>query len=289
MRGRVAPHPSGHKPIIPTVINRRPTPWSDVDLALLRGLRGVLTDIDDTLTTDGVIPMGVVAALAALRTAGLPVIAVTGRSMAWCLPAAEHVPLAAVVAENGAMALLDGGSATGLRIEYVQSEAERARNTARLQAAAAHVLREVPGATLSRDNGGRVTDIAIDHGEFANLDAEQIARVVALLEAEGLRASVSSIHINAGFGQHSKLSGAVLAVQRVCGRDLLAELPRWIYVGDSTNDELMFATFPISVGVANLMRFAGQLRDWPCFITTHARGRGFIEVAERVLEARESR
>lgn len=258
------------------------TPWTDCDLALLRGVRGVLTDIDDTLTTEGEIPMGVVAALAALRTAGLIVIAVTGRSMNWCLPIAGHMPLDAVVAENGAMALLDAGA----RIDYVQSETERKRNRARLDATASRIVRDVPGATLAADNDGRVTDIAIDHAEFVHLDAEQIARVVALMEADGMRATVSSIHINGGFGDHTKLSGAVLAVKHVCGRDLMTGLAQWIYVGDSTNDELMFETIPIAVGVANLMRCADRLQHWPRFITRHDRGRGFIEVAERLIEAR---
>ncbi|MDQ2928370.1 MAG: HAD family hydrolase, partial [Pseudomonadota bacterium] len=42
-------------------------PWARCDPRRLRGVQGVLTDIDDTLTTEGVIPLGVVAALAALR------------------------------------------------------------------------------------------------------------------------------------------------------------------------------------------------------------------------------
>ena len=63
-------------------------PWSRIDPDRLRDVRGVLTDIDDTLTSDGAIPMGVVAAIAALREAGLPVVAVTGRPMGWSLPVA---------------------------------------------------------------------------------------------------------------------------------------------------------------------------------------------------------
>ena len=48
----------------------------------------------------------------------------------------------------------------------------------------------------------------------------------------------------------------------------------------------MFASFPLSVGVANLLDFAERLRQWPAFITTHERGRGFVEVAEALLAAR---
>ena len=250
----------------------------------MREVRGILTDIDDTLSTEGSIPLGVVAALAALREAGVPVIAVTGRPMGWSRPIADEMPVAAVMAENGAVALFR--DAAGLQIEYVDPEPIRAANAVRLRAVAARVVAEVPGATLARDSAGRVTDIAVDHSEFVRLDPARIAAVAALMRSEGMSATISSIHINGWFGAHTKLSGAAWIVRRLFGRDLDAERERWLYVGDSSNDELMFASFALSVGVANLVDFTEQLRQWPAFITCHERGRGFIEVAEAVLAAR---
>ncbi len=43
----------------------------------------VLTDIDDTLTTDGQLPAASYAALERLRGAGLAVVPVTGRPAGW--------------------------------------------------------------------------------------------------------------------------------------------------------------------------------------------------------------
>ena len=259
-------------------------PWQRCEPERLRDLRGVLTDIDDTLTDDGAIAMGTVAAIAALRQSCLPVIAVTGRPMGWSVPVALQVPLQAVVAENGAVALfMEGGH---LRTEFADGEAERARNVVRLQAAAARVLREVPGATLARDSPGRVTDIAVDHAEFAHLGAAQIAAVIAVMQSEGMTATVSSIHVNGWFGAHSKRTGAAWIVRRLLGIDVEAERERWLYVGDSTNDQAMFAAYPLSVGVANIADFAGRLEQWPAFVTRHDRGRGFVEVAEALLAAR---
>jgi HAD superfamily hydrolase (TIGR01484 family) len=259
-------------------------PWSRCEPRRLAGVRGVLTDVDDTLTTDGVIPMGVAAALAALREAGLPVIAVTGRPMAWSRAVAGQTPLAAVVAENGAVALVRAGDS--VRLDYVDPEPVRTANAERLRAVAARIVAEIPGATLAQDSPGRVTDIAVDHAEFAHLDPARIAEVVALMKSEGMNATVSSIHVNGWFGAHTKLSGATWIVARLLGRDLGAERDEWLYVGDSTNDELMFASFPLSVGVANLVDFADRLREWPAFITTFDRGRGFVEIAEALLAAR---
>jgi hydroxymethylpyrimidine pyrophosphatase-like HAD family hydrolase len=144
----------------------------------------------------------------------------------------------------------------------------------------------VPGATLAQDSAGRECDIAIDHSEFVHLDDGAIARVVAILRREGLNATVSSIHVNGWIGEHSKLTAAHWMVRRLFGRDLAAEIGRWVYVGDSTNDQAMFAAFPLSVGVANLRRFAGQLQVWPAYMTDGERGAGFAEVAQAVLRRR---
>jgi HAD superfamily hydrolase (TIGR01484 family) len=259
-------------------------PWSRADPRLLARVCGVLTDIDDTLTTEGAIPMGVVAALAALRAAGLPVIAVTGRPMGWSREIALETPLAAVVAENGGVALVREGDE--IRIDYAAPDPVRAANAVRLREVAERILAEVPGATLARDSPGRVTDIAIDHGEFARLDAGRIEAVVGRMRAAGMHATVSSIHVNGWFGDHTKLTGARWMVQRLLGRELDAERGRWIYVGDSTNDEPMFAAFPLSVGVANIADFAERLQRWPRYVTALERGRGFVEVAEALLAAR---
>ena len=262
----------------------RPAPLLDFPLAAARAVRGVLTDIDDTLTTGGALTPDASHALARLRDAGLPAIAITGRPMGWSEAFARGWPISAIVAENGAVALWrEGGE---LRVEYVQPEATRRANALRLRATAERVLREVPGSRLARDSAARATDIAIDHAEFAQLNAEQIERVLGVMRGEGMNATVSSIHINGWYGAHDKLSGARWIVQRLLGRDLDAELAQWVYVGDSTNDEQMFEHFPLSIGVANLMRFASELKQWPAYLTQGERGAGFAEVAALLVEAR---
>jgi HAD superfamily hydrolase (TIGR01484 family) len=259
-------------------------PWPELPTSAARAVLGVLTDIDDTLTTTGAITAEALRALHDLQAAGIPVIAITGRPMGWSEPFARQWPIAAIVAENGAVALFrEGGD---LRVEYAQDPATREHNARRLREVAARVLREVPGATLAQDSAGRVTDIAIDHSEFAHLDAARIAQVVALMQHEGMTATVSSIHINGWFGEHTKLSGARWIVQRLLARELDPEHECWVYVGDSTNDQLMFQHFPLSVGVANLLHFREQLHTWPAYLTVGERGQGFAQVAQALLAAR---
>lgn len=268
---------------------------TDWPLAARARITGVFTDIDDTLTTDGAITPDALAALDSLKAAGVDVIAITGRPVGWSLPFAQSWPLRAIVAENGAVLLhLSRQNSDQPRFSlpsvlsksYWQDAPTRRTNLARLQHAAARVLREVPGATLAQDSPGRETDIAIDHSEFAQLSPTQIDAVLRLLHSEGLHATVSSIHINAWVGAHDKLSGAHWAVKTLLGRDLALEMDHWVFVGDSTNDQRMFEAFAHSVGVANVRRFEAQLSHLPRYITNGERGAGFAEVARALLAAR---
>ena len=251
-----------------------------------RQLVGVFTDIDDTLTTEGVATGEALGGLAALRQAGLHVIAITGRPVGWSEPFAREWPVDAIVAENGAVALVQVPREQQLRKLYQQDEALRHANYARMQQIARRIVEQVPGALLARDSAGRETDIAIDHSEYTTLPPACIAQVVKLMQDQGMNATVSSIHINGWLGDHNKLAGARWIVRELFGRELDAEIDRWVYVGDSTNDMLMFEHFPNSVGVANIRRFEADLKHPPRYITASERGAGFAELAAAILQSR---
>lgn len=248
-------------------------------------LAGVFTDIDDTLTTEGAITADALAALGALRAAGLHGVAITGRPVGWSEPFVNAWPVDAIVAENGAVALLPlpGG---GIAKRYQQDAPTRAANYRRMQAVLARIEAEIPGAGRATDSPGRETDIAIDHSEFVRLDEATIARVVALMRGEGMHATVSSIHINGWYGGNDKLEGARWIVRELWGRRLDDEMARWAYVGDSTNDQLMFRSFAHSIGVANVARFVPQLEFLPHYVTRGERGAGFSEAVAAILAAR---
>ncbi|MFM8574382.1 MAG: HAD-IIB family hydrolase [Limnohabitans sp.] len=246
---------------------------------------GVLTDMDVTLTTEGAITADALQALGRLKAAGLHVVPITGRPVGWSAPFAQSWPVDTIVAENGAVALqhTDG---QGLHKRYQQDAATRANHFARMQQVLARIERDIPGARRSQDSDGRETDIAIDHSEVTHLPQRAIDAVVHLMQSEGMTATVSSIHINGWYGEHDKLSGARWIVRELWGRDLDAELDRWVYVGDSTNDQVMFQHFVHSVGVANIRRFEAQLTHPPRYITRGERGAGFAELAAHLLRGR---
>ena len=245
-------------------------------------------------------------ALGDLKAAGLTVIPITGRPIGWC----EHFmagtngpawPVDAMVAENGAVAFVPAAADTftsqmslqrasdkrdALSKRYQQSAEVRSANRQRMDAIAAQVCAEVPGVELSRDSAGRETDLAFDYAEFAHHSLETVQRVLALLQSHGMQTTVSSIHIHGCFGDFNKWQGANWIVRELLGRNLAQELDRWVFVGDSGNDQAMFQHFTHSVGVANIARFVPQLTHLPRYVTPGERGLGFAQVAQAVLEVR---
>lgn len=263
-------------------------------LAARRDVVGVFTDIDDTLTTEGAITPDALQALADLKAAGLYVIPITGRPIGWCEPFMNGAPgttwpVDAMVAENGAVAFVRGQGAQPPLVKlYQQDAATRSANQARMREIAGQVAAEVPGVALSRDSAGRETDLAFDYAEFDQHPPATVQQVLSVLQRAGMQTTVSSIHIHGCFGDFNKWQGANWIVRELLGRNLAQELGRWVFVGDSGNDQAMFQHFTHSVGVANIARFVPQLTHLPRYVASGARGAGFAEVVQAILASRQA-
>ncbi|WP_144864950.1 HAD-IIB family hydrolase [Mesorhizobium sp. J18] len=252
----------------------------------LRAIDFVLTDIDDTLTTNGRLPSIAYEALEKLCKAGVKVVPVTGRPAGWCDLIARLWPVDAVVGENGAFYFaceIRGG----MTRVFVQSERERLENRRRLDILADSILAGVPGSRISADQRFREADLAIDFAEDGpRLDDAEIGRIVACFKAAGAVAKVSSIHVNGWFGCYDKLGMTQRLFSERYGIDIEREGHRVIFVGDSPNDAPMFGFFENSIGVANFADFREMVATQPKWITHQAGGAGFAEVADAILRAR---
>ncbi|MDE2209962.1 MAG: HAD-IIB family hydrolase [Betaproteobacteria bacterium] len=261
-----------------------PAPLSSMPDAVRRGIRLVLTDIDDTLSSNGKLTAEAYFALQRLHAAGRVVVPVTGRPAGWCDHIARMWPVDAVVGENGAFYMrYDAGTRRLLR-RFVASDAERAAHRARIAAIGAQILKDVPGSALASDQRYRETDLAIDWREdVPALPRSAVDRIVALMEAQGMTAKVSSIHVNGWFGDYDKLATTRLLLREAFSIDVDAARDAFVFAGDSPNDAPMFAFFPNAVGVANLRRFLDRIADPPAYITTQDAGAGFAELADFLL------
>ncbi len=254
-------------------------PVSELDA---RGVRAVLVDIDDTLTTGGRLTAQAYGALERLHGAGLRVVPVTGRPAGWCDHIARMWPVDAVVGENGAFYFFH--SDHRLHKRFCDDPKTRAQKRARLDAIAARILAAVPGCALASDQAYRETDLAIDYCEdVPPLPLEAASRIADLMRDAGLSAKVSSIHVNGWFGDYDKLATTRRLFAERFGVDLDAANSEVVFAGDSPNDAPLFGFFRNSVGVANVRRFAGLMATAPKYVTRADAGAGFAELAEHLL------
>jgi HAD superfamily hydrolase (TIGR01484 family) len=262
-------------------------PLSDCPKSTLAAIRGVLTDIDETVSTDGHLTADAYGALAELKKAGLLVIPVTGRPAGWCDMIARFWPVDAVVGENGAFWMWHDDEARKLRTRFVQSDAERAEGKRQLETVRAQVLADVPGAGIASDQPYRAADLAIDFCEdVPPLPREAVRRIVELFEEAGATAKVSSIHVNGWFGDYDKLTTSKTMMAELFGVDLGRDAAAYLFSGDSPNDSPMFGFFPNGVGVANVRDFADAMPHLPRWVTRSRSGAGFVELAQALIAAR---
>ncbi|WP_270934382.1 HAD family hydrolase [Falsiroseomonas oryzae] len=263
-----------------------PRPLAAAPTARLAALRWVLTDIDDTLTTEGRLTAEAYAALEALQAAGLRVVPVTGRPAGWCDMVARFWPVAAVVGENGALWYAMDHAARRIRRHHVQDDAARLAARVRLDALAAQAMAAVPGSRIAADQPFRMFDVAVDFAEDTGpLPLAQAERIAAIFREGGAEAKVSSIHVNAWIGSWDKLAG-LRHLFAALWQPLEEVLDRVAFVGDSPNDAPLFGAVPLSVGVANVAPFLPGIAAPPAFVTEGAGGAGFVEFARAVLAAR---
>jgi HAD superfamily hydrolase (TIGR01484 family) len=254
------------------------------ELRNARRLRGLLFDIDETLTTEGKLTAEAYGAMERLKGAGRIVVPITGRPAGWCDHIARMWPVDAVVGENGAFYFRH--SQGKLLRRFQDGERTRADHRARLEAIGRRIVDQVPGSALASDQPYRETDLAIDFCEdVPPLPLETAQRIAVLMREAGLTAKISSIHVNGWFGDYDKLSMTKQLFEESfnCGAATLQH--EFAFVGDSPNDAPMFAWFDCSVGVANIARFSGQIGTPPKYVTQAAAGAGFAELAAQLLRA----
>ena len=256
-------------------------PLAEFPAELRRRIRFVLTDIDDTLTTNGRLSAAAYAALERLTANGLRLIPVTGRPAGWCDLIARFWPVDAVVGENGAFWFRYDHQRRVMTRQFWLEEAERAEARRKLGRLAMEIPAQVPGARVATDQPYRLADLAIDFAEDTGpLPLADAERIAALFRAAGAEARVSSIHVNGWFGNWDKLAMTRRLFAEAFDADLDRSRDEIVFIGDSPNDAPMFRFFPNAVGVANIHPFLDRIETKPAYVTDKPAGAGFVEFAE---------
>ena len=265
-------------------------PIAEMDSGDAAGIRYVLMDIDDTLTSNGKLAVSSYNALWDLKKAGLIVIPVTGRPAGWCDCIARQWPVDAVIGENGALVFWEERNAGNAPVLQSFFHPNAVKNNHQvLLNVRRRAFTEIPGLRDAKDQFARLFDIALDFAEeepILPLSAAERVREIAV--EEGAMAKISSIHVNIWMGNYDKLSMTHLFLHEKYGweESKSGSFKEVVFVGDSPNDEPMFESFPLACAVANIQRYGKYITNFPAFTASKECGDGFAEIADTIISLR---
>ena len=254
-------------------------PISQLSSTLSSRTKIIFTDVDDTLTCDGILPYETYAALYKLQQAGYQVIPVTGASAGWCDCLIKTWPVNHIIGENGAL-IMEKSENGIVSTHFFKSNSVVKHDMEKLLQLGQALTNRHPEIQYTQDQSFRLTDVAFDIGQTVTVDEPIVEQAIQWLSEQGVQARRSSIHINVWIGEHNKASSALhwLKQRNLTEQDSL-------FIGDSPNDESMFKQFSLTVGVANISRFIEEMENKPAFVTEHNGGFGFVDMANMLLQA----
>ncbi|MFO0592072.1 MAG: HAD-IIB family hydrolase [Polyangiaceae bacterium] len=244
-------------------------------------LSGVVFDLDDTLLDHGHLTEAAYSALFRLKEVGFRLIGSTGRPYGWADLLGRQWPVDAMVAENGAAAIVrdeDG--------KHRSLIAPAGGPRGALLALADELVARFPAARITDDNGARVVDVTIDIGERCRVAPEDVREMHAIARTRGVVTVASSVHFHLSYEAPDKAAGTVRVLGEAFGEDATAARLRYAFIGDSGNDATAFAGFKLTFGVANVRTSRSTLTLMPRFVAPSAMGRGFAEIAAALVALR---
>lgn len=248
---------------------------------LLAQLEWLAFDVDDTITDHGVLTSRSIATMERLRGLGVKLAAITGRPLGWAEVWLAQWPVDLTIGENGAGWFVREQGHVASRL-YLHDAALVAVERERAFAIHRSVAPKVP---IPRDGTARRVDVAFDIAETAVADPSEVDALESALREGGFATVRSSIHLHAACGDWDKAKGLRRALGEEFGLVLEGEsLERVLFVGDSANDQPLFAALPLTVGVANVRDH--RLDSPPRFVTRGARSAGFAELGDMIAGAR---
>jgi HAD superfamily hydrolase (TIGR01484 family) len=252
-----------------------------------KNLLGVFFDIDDTFTTHGKIGPKPFQAIWSLKEAGLRVVPITGRPAGWCDHIARMWPVDGVVGENGAFYFWYEQQEKKVRKRFMDPDPVREEKRRRLSLIKEEILHTVPGTAVASDQPYRETDLAVDYCEDVKpLPWKEVEKICAIFRNHGATCKVSSVHVNGWFGDYNKLGMTKLFVLEQLGLKLDDHRDRFIFCGDSPNDEPMFEYFPQSAAVKNVRNFLEHMEHLPAYVASREGGEGFAQIAKAILTSK---
>ncbi len=263
-------------------------PVKEIKKSDCKNLEYFFTDIDDTITENGLLPGYSYNSLWELYNNNIKVIPVTGRPAGWCDHIARMWPVEAVIGENGAFYFSYNRKLKNMERKYFSSKEQLEVNKRKLLKIKTRVLAEVPGVSISADQDYRIADLAVDFCEdVEHPGREAVQSICRIASEEGALYKISSIHVNCWFGEFNKVECVKKYLQENTN-DYRDSFNKAFFIGDSPNDEPIFKQIKNSIGVANLNDFKNELKHLPLYITDNRSACGFTEAVDVIIKKKKS-
>jgi HAD superfamily hydrolase (TIGR01484 family) len=234
----------------------------------------IASDVDGTLTRADRFTPQLLEAIAQLAQANLPLLLVTGRSAGWVDALRNYLPVAGAIAENGGVFFPNNGPYQLLG-DFPALSIYRQQ----LTDAFGQLQQQYPQLKASTDNQFRLTDWTFD---VEGLSEGELEAIALQCQAWGWSFTYSTVQCHIKPQLQNKASG----IQQVLTQYFSTIHPAQVLtIGDSPNDEAMFnpEIFPVSVGVANILKYADRLQYKPKYVTTQTEVDGFCETVNCLL------
>jgi HAD superfamily hydrolase (TIGR01484 family) len=237
-------------------------------------IRLIATDMDGTLTQGEKFDAKLLQVLTKLVAAGIDVLITTGRSAGWVQAIATYLPVVGAIAENGGLVYWNHNPQP-----YLISEVDIIQHRQQLQRVFQLLQGKFPQISESVDNPFRMTDWTFDVAKLSPMELEQID-LVCQSEGYGFTYSTIQCHIKPIY--QDKAYGLNTIISQHFPHLKPSEI---VTIGDSPNDESMFnqVEFPLSVGVANVLKYRDRLKYLPAYVTNKSEGEGFCELAALIM------
>ena len=241
----------------------------------LSDIRLIASDVDGTLTQNGKFVPDLITTLDRLKSAGIKVLLVTGRSAGWVSALVNYLPVEGAIAENGGIFLQPNGTQ-----DLLSSVPNLSRHRILLENTFHQIKQLFPHLCPSADNQFRITDWTFD---VDDLSADDIQAISTQCDQMGWSFTYSNVQCHIKPVHQDKATGLLSVLS-----NHFPELnPQQVLtIGDSPNDEAMFdpAKFPVSVGVANILHYRANMSHLPKYVTQASEFAGFSELAKLLLQ-----
>lgn len=248
--------------------------------SVLSSLKYVFTDVDGTLTSKGVLSESVYAALWKLKRAGIKVIPVSGGAAGLAVSAIRSWPIEAFVTESGATVFYMQDGALHREDNPLLSQ----KSLDQRHQLVADIKVKFPNVKFAADQFSRIFDIAIDHSEASPVMPLLLKRdFEKWLRDKGLNYLSSSIHFNILLESYSKEQMTIAFFEKYLNLPFAEIEEQSIFIGDSLNDEGMFALFENNYAVSGIKKYLPVMKDLPGKIVEQNEGNGFAYIIESIL------